>query len=264
MELENTATDVTDVVETETDPEVVEPDESPEEGSNYQEVAKPESEEEVTAQSHEDNARFQEYRHRMEEAERRAEEAERRANELEAAQKVRDEVYQEYMEDEDDDLDSIIAESLGISSEEVKARIEERAEYERMKAENEQFRAEREAALQREQEARENEALTNQLAAVNKIDPSITNVLDFEKKFEGLSQAPSDYLEKGLTLEQTYWALMAEMDAHKRTPPPEVGGVKSEQTEKPFYTKDDVLAMTPEERTKHWKEIRAAQTSGKW
>ena len=86
------------------------------------------------------------------------------------------------MEDEDDDLDSIIAESLGISSEEVKARIEERAEYERMKAENEQFRAEKEAALQREQEAREHEALTNQLAAVNRIDPSITNVLDFEKK----------------------------------------------------------------------------------
>ena len=260
MELENTATDV---VETETDQEVVEPDESPEEGSNYEEVAEPQSEE-VTEQSHEDNAKFQEFRHRMEEAERRAEEAERRANELEAAQKVRDEVYQEFMDDDDDDLDSIIAESLGISSEEVKARIEEKAEYERIKAENEFLKAKEEAALQREQEARENEALTQQLAAVNKIDPSITNVLDFEKKFEGLSQTPSDYLEKGLTLEQTYWALTAELDAHKRTPPPEVGGVKNEQTEKPFYTKDDVMAMTPEERTKHWKAIREAQMSGKW
>ena len=254
MDFENTATDV---VETETDQEVVEPDESPEEGSNYEEVAEPQSEEEVTEQSHEDNAKFQEFRHRMEEAERRA-------NELEAAQKVRDEVYQEYMDDEDEDLDSIIAESLGISSEEVKARIEERAEYERMKAENEQFRAEKEAALQREQEARENEALTNQLAEVNKIDPSIKNVLDFEEKFAGLSHTPEDYLTKGLTLSETYWALTAEMDAHKRTPPPEVGGVKNEQTEKPFYTKDDVLAMTPEERTKNWKAIREAQMSGKW
>ena len=261
MELENTATDV---VETETDPEVVEPDESPEEGSNYEEVAEPQSEEEVTGQSHEDNAKFQEYRHRMEEAERRAEEAERRANELEAAQKVRDEVYQEYMDDEDDDLDSIIAESLGISSEEVKARIEERAEYERMKAENEQFKAEKEAALQREQEARDRETLANQLAEVNKIDPSIKNVLDFEEKFAGLSHTPEDYLMKGLTLSEAYWALTAEMDAHKRTPPPEVGGVKNEQTEKPFYTKDDVMAMTPEERTKHWKAIREAQMSGKW
>ena len=261
MELENTATDV---VETETDQEVVEPDESPEEGSNYEEVAEPQSEEEVTEQSHEDNAKFQEYRHRMEEAERRAEELQLRIAEMEASEKVRNEVYQEYMDDDDDDLDSIIAESLGISSEEVKARIEERAEYERMKAENEQFRAEKEAALQREQEAREHEALTNQLAAVNKIDPSITNVLDFEKKFEGLSHTPEEYLEKGLTLEQTYWALTAEMDAHKRTPPPEVGGVKNEQTEKPYYTKDDVMAMTPEERTKNWKAIREAQMSGKW
>jgi hypothetical protein len=88
--------------------------------------------------------------------------------------------------------------------------------------------------------------------------------MDFEQKFEGLSQTPSDYLEKGLTLEQTYWALKAEQDAHKRTPPPEAGGVKNEPAEKPFYSKDDVLAMTPEERKAHWKEIRAAQTSGKW
>lgn len=261
MDLENAAVET---VETETDQEVVEPDESPEEGSNYPEVAEPESEEEVTEQSHEDNARFQEFRHRMEEAERRAEEAERRANELEAAQAVRDEVYSEYLDDEDEDIDSILADALGISSEELQARIEERAEIERLKAENEQFRAEREEAMQKAQEARENEELTNQLAAVNKIDPSIKNVLDFEEKFAGLSQTPSDYLERGLTLEQTYWALKAEQDAHKRTPPPEVGGVKTEQTEKPFFTKDDVMAMTPEERTKNWKAIRAAQTSGKW
>lgn len=259
MELENTATEV---VETETDQEVVEPDESPEEGSNYQEVAEPESEEEVAEQSHEDNAKFQEYRHRAEDAEKRAAEIQKELDELKAAQQARDEVYSEYLEDED--IDSILADSLGISSDEVKARIEERARIERLEAENAQFKAEKEEALKREQEARENEALTNQLAAVNKIDPSIKNVMDFEQKFEGLSQTPSDYLEKGLTLEQTYWALKAEQDAHKRTPPPEAGGVKNEPAEKPFYSKDDVLAMTPEERKAHWKEIRAAQTSGKW
>lgn len=261
MELENTATDV---VETETDQEVVEPDESPEEGSNYPEVAEPESEDEVTEQSHEDNAKFQEFRHRMEDAERERDEMQRELEELRAAQAVRDEVYSEYLDDEDEDVDSVLADAMGITSEELKARIEERAEIERLKLENEQFRAEKEAAMQREQEARENEALTNQLAAVNRIDPSIKNVLDFEEKFSGLSHTPSDYLEKGLTLEETYWALKAEQDAHKRTPPPEVGGVKTEQTEKPFYTKDDVLAMTPEERAKNWKAIRAAQTSGKW
>ena len=259
MVLEDTATEV---VEDVTDQEVAEPDESPEEGSNYEEVANPQSEEEVPKQSHEDNAKFQEYRHRMEEAERRAEEIQKELDELKAAQTVRDEVYSEYLEDED--VDSVVADALGISKEELQARVEERAEIARLKAENEQFRAEREAALQREQQAVENEALANQLAAVNKIDPSIKTVDDFENKFAGLSHEPIDYLEKGLTLEETYWALKAEQDAHKRTPPPEVGGVKNEKTEKPFYTKDDVMAMTPEERTKHWKEIRAAQQSGKW
>lgn len=261
MELENTAVET---VETETDSEVVEPNESPEEGSNYQEVANPESEEEVTEQSHEDNARFQEYRHRAEEAERRAMEIQRELDEIKASQMVRDQVYSDYMDDDDEDMDSVIAEALGMSSEQYHAELERREYVQRIEAENAQFKAEREAALQREQEARENEALTNQLAAVNKIDPSIKNVLDFENKFAGLSQTPSDYLEKGLTLEQAYWALKAEQDAHRRTPPPEVGGVKSEPNEKPFFTREDVMAMTPEERTKNWKAIRAAQTSGKW
>lgn len=261
MELENTATEV---VEAETEQDVADPAESNEEGSNYEEVAEPQSEE-VTEQSHEDNAKFQEYRHRMEEAERRAEELQRQIDSMEASEKVRNEVYAEYLDDDEDvDIDAIIADAYGISSAEVKARIEEKAELERYKAENEQLKAEREAILQKEQEARENEALTNQLAEVNKIDPSIKSVYDFETTFEGLSHTPSDYLEKGLTLTETYWALKAEKDAHKRTPPPEVGGVKNEQTEKPYFSRDDVMAMTSEERMKHWKEIRAAQQSGKW
>ena len=257
MELENTAVET---VEAETDLEVAEPDESPEEGRNYQEVAEPESEDEVTEQSHEDNAKFQEYRHRMEEAEARAEEIQRELDELKAQQSVRDEIYSEHLDDES--IDSIIADALGMTDEQYHAELERREYVKNLEAENAQFKAEREEALQREMEARENEALTNQLAEVNKLDPSITNVLDFEEKFAGLSHTPSDYLEKGLTLTETYWALKAELDAHKRTPPPEAGGVKNEPTEKPFYTKDDVLAMTPEERTKHWKEIRESQQ--KW
>ena len=262
MDMENTATEV---VEAETEQEVAEPAENPEEGSNYQEVANPESEEEVAEeQSHEDNAKFQEFRHRIEDAERERDEIRAELEALKASQNVRDEVYSEYLDDEDEDIDSILADALGVSSDELKARIEARAELERLKAENEMFRAEKEAAEAKAQEARENEALTNQLAEVNKIDPSIKNVLDFEKKFAGLPHTPSDYLEKGLTLTETYWALQHEYEAHKRTPPPEVGGVKNEQTEKPFYTRDDVMAMTPGERAKHWKEIRAAQMSGKW
>lgn len=259
MELENTAVET---VEAETEQEVADPAESPEDGRNYQEVAEPESEEEVTEQSHEDNAKFQEYRHRMEEAEARAEEIQRELDELKAQQSVKDEVYSEYLEDED--IDSVIADALGLSSEQLQAEIERRAYVEKLEAENEKFKAEKEEAQKREMEARENEALTNQLAEVHKIDPSINNVLDFEEKFAGLSHTPSDYLEKGLTLTETYWALQHEYEAHKRTPPPEVGGVKNEPSEKPYYTKDDVMAMTPEERTKHWKEIRASQQSGKW
>ena len=259
MELENTA--VEETVETETDPEVVDPDESAEEGSNYPEVAEPESEEVV--QSHEDNARFQAMRHEIEDAQRRAEEAERELEEFKLQQRVREEVYAEYIDD-DEDYESVVADSLGASAEEVRARIETRAELERLRAENEAYKAANEEAMRREEEARQNEALTNQLAEVQRIDPSIQNVMDFERKFSGLSHTPSDYLERGLSLTQTYWALKAELDAHKRTPPPEVGGIKNEEPEKPFYSREDVMAMTPSERAKHWKEIRAAQTSGKW
>lgn len=264
MELENTAVET---VEAETDLEVAEPDESPEDGRNYQEVAEPESEEEVAEQSHEDNAKFQEFRHQREEAEARAKEAEAKAEELQreldeikAQQSVKEEVYSQYLDDES--IDSIIADALGLTDEQYNAELEHREYVKNLEAKVAQYEAKAEEALQREQVARENEALTNQLAEVNKLDPSITNVLDFEEKFAGLSHTPSDYLEKGLTLTETYWALKAELDAHKRTPPPEAGGVKNEPTEKPFYTKDDVLAMTPEERTKHWKEIRESQQ--KW
>ena len=214
--------------------------------------------------SHEDNAKFQEYRHKLEDAEREREELRRELEELKSAQSVRDEVYSEYLNDDTDDVDDIIADALGITNEELKAKIEAKAELERLKAENERFKAEKEEAERREQEARENEALTNQLAEVSKIDPSIKTIQDFEDKFSGLEYAPIDYLEKGLTLKQAYWSLMAELNAHKRTPPPEAGGVKSETNEKPYFTREDVMAMTPEERTKNWKAIRAAQMSGKW
>ena len=257
MELENTAVET---VEAETDLEVAEPDESPEEGSNYQEVAEPESEEEVTEQSHEDNAKFQEYRHRIEEAEARAREIQKELDEIKASQSVKEEVYSDFLDDED--IDSIIADALGMTDEQYHAELERREYVKNLEAENERFKAEKEEALQREQEARENEALTNQLAEVSKIDPSIKSVLDFENAFAGLSHTPTDYLEKGLSLTEAYWALTAEKQAYKRTPPPEVGGVKNEGEEKPYYTKDDVLAMTPEERTKHWKEIRESQL--KW
>jgi len=259
MDLENTAIGE-EMVEAETEQEVAEPAESSEEGSNYQEVANPESEE--VEQSHEDNQRFQAMRHEIEDAQRRAEEAEQRLAELEAEQRVRDEVYSEYMDDDDEDLNSVLADAFGVSAEEVQARIEARAEMERLKKENEQFRAEREAAEQAAEEARANEELANQLADLQKIDPSIKSVEDFEKKFEGLSNTPLDYLGSGLSLEQTYWALKSELDAHKRTPPPEIGGVKSEAAEQEFLSREDVMAMTSEERTKNWKLIRKSQE--KW
>ena len=258
MELENTAVET---VETETDQEVVEPDASPEEGSNYQEVAEPESEEVV--QSHEDNQRFQAMRHEIEDAQRERDEAIRQLEDMRLQQQAREDVYADFLDDEDD-VDSILADALGVSTEAVRARIEERAEFERVKAENEQYRAEREAAEQAAREARENEELTNQLAEVQRFDPAIKSVLDFENKFAGMARTPQSYLDKGLTLAETYWALKAEQDAHKRTPPPEVGGVKSQETDEMDFSKETVMAMTPSERAKHWKEIRKAQTSGKW
>jgi hypothetical protein len=257
MELENAATEV---VETETDQEVVEPDESPEEGSNYEEVAKPQSEE--VEQSHEDNQRFQAMRHEIEDAQRERDEALRELEEFKAAERVKEEVYSDLIDDDDEDFNSIMADALGVSAEEVEARVAEKMEIDRLKAENEQFRLEKEEAMRREEEARANEDLTNQLAEVSKIDPSIKTVADFEEAFAGLSNTPSDYIGAGLTLQQAYWALRAERDDLQRTPPPEVGGVKSEAADVNYFSREDVMAMTSEERTKNWRLIRESQQ--KW
>lgn len=257
MDLENTAVD--EAVEVETDQEVAEPDESSEEGSNYQEVANPESEE---VQSHEENAKFQAMRHEIEDAQRKAEEAERKLAEYEAAQKAREEAYAELVADEDEDYEAIIADAFGVSEEEVRARIEQKAHINELEAKVAQYEAEAAEAQKRAEEARASEELANQLAELQKIDPSIKTVADFEKAFEGLTFAPIDYLDKGLSLEQTYWALKAEKDAHKRTPPPEVGGIKSDAPETDFISKEDAMAMTPAERTKNWKLIRKSQE--KW
>ena len=95
----------------------------------------------------------------MEEAESRAEELQRKLDEMEANEKVRSEVYAEYVDDDDEDYESIVADALGVSSEDIKARIEEKAELQRLRIENERFQAEKEEALKREREARESEAL---------------------------------------------------------------------------------------------------------
>ena len=258
MEFEESAINE-EMVEAETDPEVAEPGEDSEEGSNYQEVANPESEE---AQSHEDNARFQAMRHEIEDAQRKAEEAERKLAEYEAAQRAREEAYAELVQDEDEDYESIIADAFGVSEEEVRARIEQKAHINELEAKVAQYEAQAEEAQRVAQEAENKAELEKQLADLQKIDPAIKTVADFEKAFEGLSFAPIDYLEKGLTLEQTYWALVGERDKRKRTPPPEVGGIKSDAPETDFISKEDAMAMTPAERTKNWKLIRKSQE--KW
>ena len=256
MDLENAA--VEEAVEVETDQEVAEPDESSEEGSNYQEVANPESEE---VQSHEENAKFQAMRHEIEDAQRKAEEAERKLAEYEAAQKAREEAYAELADDEES-IESIIADAYGVSEEEVRARIEQKAHINELEAKVAQYEAQAEEAQRAAMEAENKAELERQLADLQKIDPSIKSVADFEKAFEGLSFAPLDYLDKGLTLEQTYWALKAEKDANHRPPPPEVGGIKSDAPEADFISKEDAMAMTPAERTKNWKLIRKSQE--KW
>lgn len=257
MDLENAA--VEEAVEVETDQEVAEPDESSEEGSNYQEVANPESEE---VQSHEENAKFQAMRHEIEDAQKKAEEAERKLAEYEAAQKAKEEAYAELVEDEDEDLESILADALGVSEEEVRARVEQKKHINDLEAKVAFYEAKAEEDAQKLQEAENKAELERQLADIQKIDPSIKSVADFEKAFEGLSFAPLDYLDKGLTLEQTYWALVGERDKRKRTPPPEVGGIKSDAPETDFISKEDAMAMTPAERTKNWKLIRKSQE--KW
>ena len=221
-------------------PEVAEPADEPTESSEeIQETAEPDSEDGKT----EADAAFAEMRRRMEAAERKLAEREAADAKREALQAAQDEAVAEMSGYED--IEYLIAESSGRSIEEVREDLEFRKEFEELKYDKE--------ALQKElAEVKADKTIAEDLATIQKFDPSVKSLADLPESFEAYR------LDAGLTAQQAYFAAKAEKEATEIKPAKPIGQVNQAPVEKDFYTESEVNAMTSEEKEANWEKIMAS------
>ena len=228
--------------ESEETPEVAEPADEPTESSEeIQETAEPDSEE--ADGKTEADAAFADMRRRMEAAERKLAEREAEDAKRAALQAAEDEAVAEMSGY--DDIEYLIAESSGKSIEEVRAEVAFRKEYEELKYDNE--------VLQKElSEVRADKTIAEDLAAIQKFDPSVKSLADLPESFEAYR------LDAGLTAQQAYFAAKAEKEATEIKPAKPIGQVNQAPVEKDYYTESEVNAMTSEEKEANWEKIMAS------
>lgn len=225
--------------ESEETPEVAEPaDETTESSEEIQETAEPDSEE--ADGRTEADAAFADMRRRMEAAERKLAEREAEDAKRAALQAAEDEAVAEMSGYED--IEYLIAESSGKSIEEVREDIASRREREELKYDNEMLRKEL-------SEVKADKTIAEDLAAIQKFDPSVKSLADLPESFEAYR------LDAGLTAQQAYFAAKAEKEATEIKPAKPIGQVNQAPVEKDRYTEEEVYAMTSEEREAKWEKI---------
>ncbi len=89
------------------------------------------------------------------------------------------------------------------------------------------------------------------LEEIRKVDPSL-------KSLDDLGEGYIEYVKAGLPPVRAYWAVKAERDANRVTPPKEIGRVETGTAEKDYYTDAEIDAMSSEELTKNWKKVMAS------
>ena len=177
-------------------------------------------------------------RRAKEAAERARDEAQRALAEREAHDKARRSVLMSIGGSETADVDAL-AESLGVDAEDVLASID--AEQEAAKKDMQiKTLEERVESLSAEKLVKEN------IEELKKLDPSITDINDLGDEFV-------DYVKKGLSVKQAYYAIKGEEISTRATPPKAPGKVKNEPEEKDFITEAEWDAMTPEQQKKNWR-----------
>ena len=222
--------------------EVAEPLEE-ETGVEEQETAEPVSEEPVEDKKTEEDAAWARMRREAEQARADAEAAKRELEQLKAANEAKQSTYSRLTGSDNGEI-AAIAEATGMSEDEVIAEMEaaqESAQKDLRIAELE----ERITSIEAERLMQED------LQTLRKIDPTI-------KSLEDLGDGYIEYVAGGLSPEKAYWALKAEEQAKKATPPVEVGKVATGTAEKDYFTDAEIDAMSPEQQRKNWKKIMAS------
>ena len=211
-------------------------------GEEEQEVAEPVNEEGGEEQEgaepvNKSDSAFAELR-------RRAEEAERRVNELEARNAEYDETLGLFF-DGDNKIAQARAYHDEVPVEQVVANMQAAREREEMQSQNESLKAENDLL-------RYNQMKAQDLAELK--EHGITDIADVEELGEDFFR----YRANGLSASEAYDFIQM----RKPKPPKSMGKVEPSPTEKDFFTRDEVMAMSSAERFKHIDKITASMK--KW
>ena len=211
-------------------------------GVEEQETAEPVSEETVETKTEEDAA-WARMRREAESARAEAEAAQRELAELKAMQEAREKAESRLTGQEDARI-AALAEATGMSEDEIIAEIEAAEESARKDLRIQELE-ERITTIEAEK------LMQADLAELRKIDPTI-------KSLEDLGDGYIEYIAGGLSPEKAYWAIKAEEQAKKATPPVEVGKVATGTAEKDYFTDAEIDAMSPEQLSKNYNKIIAS------
>ena len=183
---------------------------------------------------------FAEQRRARESAEKRAEEAERRLAEMEARSNARAKVLERRGGSQNAEIDAL-AETMGIDSADIMATLD-----------FEEKSAEKDLEIQRLskelEDAKVAQMMQEDLAEIQKIDPSIKSLNDLGEDFAA-------YVKAGLPPDKAYYAIKGEEIRNKVTPPKEIGKVDNKPAEKDFFTEAEVDAMTEDQQKANAEKI---------
>ena len=178
---------------------------------------------------------------------RKLQEAERKIAEMEAKEQAREQAIKKLTGSDSGYIDAI-AENIGADPSDVLATFD--AEEEIVRQNNYIKQLEQEVA-----EIHAEKQFQEDLAVIQKIDPSIEKLFDLGDTFLALR-------EKGVDAESAYWAAKAKKDATQMRAPKAPGKANAEQPEKDYFSEAEVDAMTPEQQRanadkilksmKHW------------
>lgn len=223
--------------------EVTEPAETQGEGAEVQEPAEPVKEDGKTEQ----DAAFAQLRREKEESEKRASEAEKRAKEAEEKLE-REKALLSRASDSDDPALELVAQQLGVEPGDLMEALEAEQEDERLNAERDVLRREVEdLRIQAEME--------KDLREVQKINPKIKDLSELGESFMKCISA-------GMSADEAYHASQYLKEKTSSTPPAEIGKINQSETEKDFFTKEEVEAMSEDEIKKNLRKIEKSQA--KW
>lgn len=176
----------------------------------------------------------------LEELKAEKEEAEKRAAEAEEQLKRQNALLGRATDAADPALE-VAAQMLGLDPTELSEAVREELEAEQMEAERDSLKEE-------VQSLKLEKALEADLLEVQKVDPSVKNLVDLGDQY-------FQCIAAGMRAVEAYHASKYIAQKTTPTPPAEIGKINESSVQKDFYTKEEVEAMTAEEVEKNLPKI---------